>query len=158
MARVAPEQFWPFSLAVRTAACCTQNACSCSIQVWAHHKEYHDLPASDMTPRQVRQKIADLAVQFIGEGKRQSFLDLLTNSESAPNYGVAVTNDLKYTGEPGARPLSSVKPLIFTTVKFSRQNGIHVSPTVLFDGIVAPEVSSSWGEKEWLEWLDKKVQ
>jgi hypothetical protein len=55
-----------------------------------------------MTPRQVRQKIADLAVQFIGEEKRREFLDLLTNSESTPNYGVAVTNDLKYTGKHSA--------------------------------------------------------
>lgn len=43
-------------------------------------------------------------------------------------------------------------------VRFSRQNSVHVSPTVLFDGVAAPEVSSSWGEKEWLEWLGKKVQ
>ncbi|GJE84858.1 thioredoxin-like protein [Phanerochaete sordida] len=123
MVRVAPEQFWPFSLAI-----------------WAHHKEYHDLPAADMTPRQVRHKITDLAVQFIGEGRRQAFLDLLTNSDTQPNYGVAVTNDLKYT------------------VRFSRQNSVHVSPTVLFDGVAAPEISSSWGEKEWTEWLAKKVQ
>ena len=43
------------------------------------------------------------------------------------------------------------------TVKFSRQNGIHVSPTVLWDGLVANEISSSWGEKEWTEFLEKKV-
>ena len=44
-----------------------------------------------------------------------------------------------------------------TAVKFSRQNGIHVSPTVLWDGLVANEISSSWGEKEWKEFLEKKV-
>ncbi len=43
-------------------------------------------------------------------------------------------------------------------VKFSRQNGIHVSPTVLWDGLVANEISSSWGEKEWSEFLASKVQ
>ena len=42
-------------------------------------------------------------------------------------------------------------------VKFSRQNGIHVSPTVLWDGLIANEISSSWGEREWTEFLEKKV-
>ena len=42
-------------------------------------------------------------------------------------------------------------------VKFSRQNGIHVSPTVLFDGLIANEISSGWGEEEWAKWLAVKV-
>jgi len=42
-------------------------------------------------------------------------------------------------------------------VKFARQNSIHVSPTVLWDGLVANEISSSWGEKEWHEFLAAKV-
>lgn len=43
-------------------------------------------------------------------------------------------------------------------VKFSRQNGIHVSPTVLWDGLIANEISSSWGEKEWTQFLADKVK
>ena len=43
------------------------------------------------------------------------------------------------------------------TVKYSRQNGIHVSPTVLLDGLIAGEISSSWGEKEWTDFLAKKI-
>lgn len=42
-------------------------------------------------------------------------------------------------------------------VKYSRQNGIHVSPTVLWDGLIANEISSSWGEQEWSDFLSKKV-
>ncbi|KAJ7827685.1 hypothetical protein B0H14DRAFT_3873624 [Mycena olivaceomarginata] len=43
------------------------------------------------------------------------------------------------------------------TIKFSRQNGIHVSPTALWDGLVANEISSSWGEQEWMDFLLAKV-
>ncbi|KAF6761978.1 hypothetical protein DFP72DRAFT_877647 [Ephemerocybe angulata] len=43
-------------------------------------------------------------------------------------------------------------------VKFSRQNGIHVSPTVLWDGLVANEISSGWGQEQWGEFLKAKVQ
>lgn len=42
-------------------------------------------------------------------------------------------------------------------VKFSRQNGVHVSPSVLWDGILANEVSSSWGEEEWMQFFAQKV-
>jgi len=43
------------------------------------------------------------------------------------------------------------------TVKFSRQNGIHVSPTVLWDGLVAGDISSGWGEEEWTKFLKQSV-
>lgn len=121
VARVAPDKFWPFSLAL-----------------FKHQEEYFDIPTSTLTPLQIREKLAALAASVIGEDKKGSFADVLT-LKSTPNGGVDVTDDLKYT------------------VKFSRQNGIHVSPTVLFDGLIANEISSSWGEKEWTEWLAKKI-
>ncbi|PAV21030.1 hypothetical protein PNOK_0365700 [Pyrrhoderma noxium] len=43
------------------------------------------------------------------------------------------------------------------TIKFARQNGIHVSPTVLWDGLVVNEISSSWGAQEWSDFLKAKV-
>lgn len=119
VARVAPEKFWDFSLALFKA-----------------QGEYFDIPSSTATPIQIRQKLAGLASTVIGN--TEGFSDLL-KLKSTPNGGVDVTEDLKYT------------------IKFSRQNGIHVSPTVLWDGLVANEISSSWGEKEWTEFLDKKV-
>ncbi|KAJ3553204.1 hypothetical protein NM688_g3737 [Phlebia brevispora] len=121
VARVAPDQFWAFSLAL-----------------FAKQDDFFDIPSSDLTVKQIRGKLADLAASVIGADKRDAVLDLLTN-KSSPNGGVAVTDDLKYT------------------IKFSRQNGIHVSPTVLFDGLVANEISSSWGETEWKEFLAKKI-
>ncbi|KAG1796898.1 uncharacterized protein BJ212DRAFT_1489159 [Suillus subaureus] len=66
------------------------------------------------------------------------FKDLL-KLKPTPNGGVGVTDDLKYT------------------IKFARQNGVHVSPTALWDGLIANQVSSSWGEKEWTEFLAKNV-
>ncbi|KAI0698575.1 hypothetical protein BC835DRAFT_642614 [Cytidiella melzeri] len=119
VARVAPDQFWPFSLALFKA-----------------QGEYFDIPTSDMTPKQIRQKLAELAASFIGE--KDTFLDLLT-LKSTPNGGVAVTDDLKYT------------------IKFSRQNGIHVSPTAVFDGLIANEISSGWTEEDWNKWLASKL-
>lgn len=42
-------------------------------------------------------------------------------------------------------------------VKYARQNSIHVSPTALWDGLIANEVSSSWVRAEWSEFLKAKV-
>ncbi|SPO02301.1 uncharacterized protein DNG_04974 [Cephalotrichum gorgonifer] len=44
-----------------------------------------------------------------------------------------------------------------TVVKMARLTGVHVSPTVILDGVVAAEVSSGWGEGEWKEWLTKNI-
>ncbi|CAL1700283.1 unnamed protein product [Somion occarium] len=121
VARVSPENFWAFSLAL-----------------FKRQGEFFDIPTSTLTPTQVRQKLAALSAEVIGANSKDAVLDLIT-LKTSPNGGVDVTDDLKYT------------------IKFSRQNGIHVSPTVLWDGLVANEISSSWGEKEWTEFLEKKV-
>jgi len=109
-----------------------------SLALFKAQDEYFDIPSSTNTPIQIRAKLAQLASGVIGQSATAEFSDLLT-LKSTPNGGVAVTEDLKYT------------------IKFSRQNGIHVSPTVLWDGLIANEISSSWGEKEWTEFLDKKI-
>lgn len=119
--RVSPENFWSFSLAL-----------------FKRQTEYFDIPASTLTPVQIRENLAQLVTGVIGSSLTDDFRELL-KLKGTPNGGVAVTEDLKYT------------------IKFSRQNGIHVSPTVLWDGLVANEISSSWGEKEWTEFLKAKV-
>ncbi|KAI1815571.1 thioredoxin-like protein [Poronia punctata] len=55
------------------------------------------------------------------------------------NVGNEVTNDLK------------------VLVKTARLVGVHVSPTVIFNGVVANEVSSSWTKEQWEEWLTKNI-
>ncbi|KAG2054925.1 hypothetical protein BDR06DRAFT_954842 [Suillus hirtellus] len=119
--RAAPEQFWTFSLAL-----------------FKQQGEFFDGPSSNMTPLQIREKLANIAAQVITEEQLVTFKDLLKLKPS-PNGGIGVTDDLKYT------------------IKFARQNGVHVSPTVLWDGLIANQISSSWGEKEWTEFLAKNV-
>jgi len=123
VARVSPDNFWAFSL-----------------KLFEKQTDFFDIPSSNSTPVQTREKLVDLAITVPGidSSSKGALLDLLAHKTS-PNGGVAVTDELKYT------------------IKFSRQNGIHVSPTVLWDGLVANEISSSWGENEWSEFLKTKV-
>jgi hypothetical protein len=108
-----------------------------------------------LTPVQIREKLADIAEPLIGADKVADVKELL-KLKSTPNGGVAVTDELKYTSRWFLLRSLGLK-LIIHAVKYGRQNGIHVSPTVLWDGLVAGDISSSWGEKEWTEFLDAKV-
>jgi hypothetical protein len=61
-------------------------------------------------------------------------------------------------GEDGAlnvgnKMTDSVKLL----VRQNRLTGIHVTPTVLFNGIEERSISSSFTAKQWDEWLEKNV-
>jgi len=104
-------------------------------------EEFFDRPTADLTPTQIRQKLVDLAgeVSTINKSQLPQILDLLTY-KSSPNGGVEVTNDLKFH------------------VKLGRQNGIHVSPTAVWDGVIAGDVSSSWGDKEWTSFFADNVK
>ncbi|CAK7242097.1 MAG: hypothetical protein STHCBS139747_003574 [Sporothrix thermara] len=61
------------------------------------------------------------------------------SADDSVNTGNAVTNDLKLV------------------IKAGRLVSVHVSPTVLFDGLVNNDISSSWTAEQWLEWLEKNA-
>ncbi|KIY52623.1 hypothetical protein FISHEDRAFT_55820 [Fistulina hepatica ATCC 64428] len=109
-----------------------------SLKLFEHQKQFFDIPSATKTPLQIREELVELAKGIVPAnsiGEVKGLLEL----KSTPNGGTSVTDDLKYT------------------VKFSRQNGIHVSPTVLWDGIVANEISSGWSEQQWKDFLAAKV-
>lgn len=123
-------------------------------QLFKRQGEFFDIPTSTLTPVQIRENLAQVAAQVIPSNAMDEFRELL-KLKGSPNGGVAVTDDLKYTSAYFF--IICVQSDSVAVVKFSRQNGVHVSPTVLWDGLVAGEISSSWGEKEWDEFLAAKV-
>lgn len=60
--------------------------------------------------------------------------------------------------ETGKNEGNKVTNLVKWSTKLGRQNGIHVTPTVLMNGIVDNEVSSSWLGKDWEAYLDKQLE
>lgn len=78
----------------------------------------------------------------VDEGK---MWDLLVVSDKpgkdgSLNTGNGVTDDLK------------------VLVKMARLVGVHVSPTVIWDGVVDNSISSSWTAEQWAEFLETKVE
>jgi protein-disulfide isomerase len=59
--------------------------------------------------------------------------------DGALNSGNGVTDDLK------------------VLVKMARLVGVHVSPTVIVDGVVDNSISSGWTKEQWMEYLEKKT-
>ena len=55
------------------------------------------------------------------------------------NSGNGVTNDEK------------------VMVKTNRMTGVHVTPTVVFNGVVDNGISSSFSKEQWEEWLEKNI-
>ncbi|GLB34163.1 putative thioredoxin [Lyophyllum shimeji] len=130
---------WTHESALAVLRASPQNFWPYSLELFKNQENYFDIPTSTQTPTQVRESLAELAAKVLPARAAEEVKDML-KLKGSPNGGNAVTDDLKYN------------------VKFSRQNSIHVSPTVLWDGLVAGEISSSWLKKEWEEFLAAKVQ
>ncbi|CAE7077247.1 unnamed protein product [Rhizoctonia solani] len=106
-----------------------------AISLFNAQTEFFDIPTSTLTPLQIREKLVALAPEGVDKKAVAGLLEL----KSTPNGGVSVTDDLKYN------------------IKLGRQNGIHVTPSALWDGLLANDVSSSWGKEEWEKFLEAKV-
>ncbi|KAK3330066.1 hypothetical protein B0H66DRAFT_542679 [Apodospora peruviana] len=126
--RLAPHKFWDFSSAL-----------------FQNQKAYFDVSVVNETRNETYKRLAKLATESTdGAINETEMYDLVKVSDKPAedgslNVGNAVTNDLK------------------VLIKMARLVGVHVSPTVIFDGVVAGEVSSSWSGEQWVEWLRKNV-
>lgn len=99
--------------------------------------EFYDEPVANESPVETKKRLAKLAKDSVGVDEKK-FLELVSTSKG--NSGSAVTNDLKLQ------------------VKLGRQNGIHVTPTCVLDGLVEPSISSSFGAEEWNKFIQEKIK
>ncbi|POS84486.1 hypothetical protein EPUL_003543 [Erysiphe pulchra] len=105
-------------------------------------KSFYDVPVVSETRNQTYARLAAISEE-VGVSKSE-VLKLLTvpdkpAEDGSLNVGNGVTNDLK------------------VLIKMARLVGVHVSPTVLFDGVVESSISSSWSVDQWEEWLETKI-
>lgn len=106
--------------------------------------EYFDANVVNEGRNQTYKRLADLIESSTGVKASEAY-DLLVVSDKPGedgelNSGNKVTNDVKFM------------------VKANRMTGVHVTPSVVFNGVLEGSISSSWGEKEWKEWLDKNAK
>jgi hypothetical protein len=107
-----------------------------------NQKDFFDVNVVNETRNQTYKRLAKLAGS-IGVDESQIFKMLEISDKPGPdgslNTGNTVTDDLK------------------VLVKMARLVGVHVSPTVIVDGVVDNSISSGWTKEQWMEYLDKKT-
>jgi hypothetical protein len=111
-------------------------------QLYAHQRDFFDVRVVREARNDTYRRLASLA-PAVGVDADALYALLEVPHEPGPegelNVGNAVTDDLKLL------------------IRQARLLSIHVSPTVLFDGLVNNDIASSWGEKEWVAWADKNL-
>jgi len=113
-----------------------------SAALFKDQKSFFDVNVVNETRNQTYGRLAKLAGEVgVDEGK---VLKMLTVSDKpgedgSLNTGNEVTNDIKLM------------------TKAARFCSIHVTPTVVFNGIEERSISSSFTAEQWEEWLQKNV-
>ncbi|ORY77744.1 hypothetical protein BCR37DRAFT_382641 [Protomyces lactucae-debilis] len=109
-------------------------------------KEFYDTATAHETRQETYNRLADIIVpESDGSITREELLSLLSIDKTAP--GKTPTNG-------GNR----VTDLLKQQIKLGRQTGIHVSPTVLVNGLVEGKISSSWTPEDWCTYLAELVK
>lgn len=103
-------------------------------------EDFYDLNTKDKSRTEIVGKLADLAQQVNVDKEKVADLLTIQSPDGALNGGSKVTNDLK------------------SFIRVGRQNGIHVTPTVVINGLQDPSISSSWTAEQWFQKLDSTVR
>lgn len=114
-----------------------------SEKLFEHQKEYFDVNVVNESRNETYKRLAKLAGSVEGVDEK-TILDLLVVPDKAGedgslNVGNKVTDDVKFQ------------------VKANRVTGVHVTPTVLFNGVEERSISSGWTLEQWEEWLGKNA-
>jgi len=113
-----------------------------SAALFADQKSYFDVNIVNEARNNTYKRLARLGASVGVDEKKMFdllFIDDKPGNDGALNTGNGVTNELK------------------VLVKMNRLTGIHVTPTVVFDGVVENSISSGWSKEQWDEWLEKNV-
>jgi protein-disulfide isomerase len=116
---------------------------SFSRSLFDHSSEYYDVNVVNETRNNTYRRLAALAKDAgVDEGK---VYDMLAIPETAPASGSLNTGN-------------KVTPDMKLIVKMHRLMSTHVTPTVIFDGVVQNAISSSWNLDQWKEWLGDNIK
>ncbi|KAK8122460.1 hypothetical protein PG984_011130 [Apiospora sp. TS-2023a] len=110
--------------------------------LFQQQKDFFDVNVVNESRNQTYKRLAKVAAGVgVDESKVYGLLEISDKPgpDGSLNSGNQVTNDLK------------------VLIKMARLVSIHVSPTVVFDGVVANDISSSWTKEQWTEFLTKNI-
>lgn len=110
-------------------------------ELFAVQTEFYDISVVGETRNQTYRRLAKVAAKVgVSEDEVYKLLAIpdKVGEDGSLNTGNAVTNDIKLI------------------TKMNRLVGVHVSPTVIFDGVVQ-DTSSGWTLDQWKEFFTKNI-
>ncbi|WFD33848.1 hypothetical protein MCUN1_000671 [Malassezia cuniculi] len=115
-----------------------------SLELMRNHQKWYEPATANSTFDSVRDDIAKTVAPALDPSIVRSTsieADLRSKTRISPegNTGTSVVPDLKYC------------------IKIGRQNGVHVTPTALWNGIIEPSVSSSFSRDDWQSFFEARV-
>ncbi|KAF1932310.1 uncharacterized protein M421DRAFT_98458 [Didymella exigua CBS 183.55] len=113
-----------------------------SAALFAQQRDFFDASVVHETRNDTYKRLAQIAGGVGVDAKR--VYELLEISDQPDKEG-------------GLNAGNGVTDFVKLQTKFNRAQGVHVTPTVVFDGVVNNDISSSWTEEQWEEWLEKNV-
>ena len=109
----------------------------------------------DKTPAQVTARLVELAA---GVGVPKEELEAQLSPERIPELAKEFKAHTKYSrqvGEGGG--LGRCKARLIRVFVAAAQNGIHVTPTVMVNGLIRNDVSSSWTLEQWTDCMAEVI-
>jgi protein-disulfide isomerase len=113
-----------------------------SQKLFEKQTDFFDVSVVNETRNDTYKRLAKVAASAgLDENKIYKLLEVSNKAadDGSMNIGNEVTNDIK------------------VMVKTNRLVGIHVTPTVVFNGVVENSISSSFSKEQWEEWLEKNI-
>lgn len=110
--------------------------------LFENSEDYYDVNVVNESRNATYKRLAKLGASVgVDEGQMFKLLEISDKpaEDGGLNTGNGVTEDMK------------------RVVKQARLVGVHVSPTVVFDGVVENGIQSSFDQGQWAEWLEKNV-
>jgi hypothetical protein len=108
-----------------------------TLNLFEHQHEFMDEAVCNLSRNDIYHKLAQYLPDRVD---KEAFLKLLLIQEGeGKGKGNAVTDDLKWW------------------LKYARGRDIHVSPTVMWDGITEPGKDSGTAVEEWKAWFKAKL-
>ncbi|KAI8058346.1 thioredoxin-like protein [Syncephalis plumigaleata] len=107
--------------------------------LFENQESYFDEALVNTTREETYQRLSEQLSKVLDKPALSIHAELAVPTTPLENIGNKVTNDLKWH------------------IKYARQLGVHVSPTVYWDGIVDQSVSSGWTLDQWKEFIEKRL-
>jgi protein-disulfide isomerase len=89
--------------------------------------QYSDAKVADRTPTEIYKELKKIASDTVNVSEEE--LEKVLNDDASATY-------------------------VKVQIKYSRQNSVHVTPTVAVNGLIESSTSSSWDVSEWNKLLD----